>query len=149
MESKYKEKLVERQSIYIDSKRLLEWLYFVRWKVNRRDRAYLFDALLIPLVLDMISYFRRGYRFREERLESIDEFLHAFDRVDALLDLASSKKIITEKQYVVAFGWIERIGESVKNWRASARKAKQSNAASNNGCVPENEENSRGGDGFI
>ena len=147
MEPKYKEKLIERQSIYIDSKRLLEWLYFVRWKVNRRDRAYLFDVLLIPLVLDMISYFRRGYRFREERLKSIDEFLHAFDHVNDLLDMASSKKIITE--YAVAFGWIERIGDSVKNWRASARKAKQSSVASNYGGAPENEDNSRGGDGFI
>ena len=39
MERKYKERLFERQSIYIDSKRLLDWLYFVRWKVNLRDRA--------------------------------------------------------------------------------------------------------------
>ena len=31
MERKYKERLVERQSIYIDSKRLLDWLYFVRY----------------------------------------------------------------------------------------------------------------------
>ena len=149
MESKYKEKLVERQSIYIDCKRLLEWLYFVRWMVNRRDRAYLFDALLIPIVLDMIGHFRRGYRFRDERLKSIDEFLSCYDRVDALLDMASSKKIIADKSYSVALNWMNRIEESVKNWRASARKAKQSSVESNKVYAPENEDDSRGGDGFI
>ena len=149
MESKYKEKLVEKQSIYVDCKRLLEWLYDVRWKVNRKDRASLFNAYLIPDVLRMISHFKRGYRFREERLKSIDEFLYYYDDVNSLLELASSKKLITEKDYSSTFIWLVRIEESVKNWRASARKAKQSGVASNYGGAPENEDNSRGGDGFI
>ena len=84
MENRYKERLVTRQSIYIDSKRLLEWLYVVRWKVNRRDRAYLFDTLLIPYVLSMIAHFCRAFQFREERIREIDLFLFDFDRVEGL-----------------------------------------------------------------
>lgn len=152
MERKYKERLVERQSIYIDSKRLLDWLYFVRWKVNRRDRAYLFDTLLIPYTLSMIGYFYRGYRFRDERLKAIDEFLFCFDRVEALLDLASEKKIITDKSYSASLEWLVRIEDGVRQWRASARKAnkeKQPGAASNDGGSAEMELFSRGGDGLI
>lgn len=88
MENRYKERLVTRQGIYVDSKRLLEWLYGVRWKVNRRDRAYLFDTLLIPYVLSMIAHFCRAFQFREERLREIDLFLFDFDRVEGLIDMA-------------------------------------------------------------
>ena len=150
MEPIYAEKLVTSQSIYIDSKRLLEWLYFIRWKVNKRDRAYLFDTLLIPLVLDMIGHFRRGYQFKEERLKEIYEFLYAFDRVEALIDLASSQKIISDKHYTQTFVWITRIRDSMKKWRVSTKKAKNKTVTqSNDEGDAEMEISSRGGDGLI
>ena len=149
MDNRYKERLVTRQSIYIDSKRLLEWLYGVRWKVNRRDRAYLFDTLLIPYVLSMIAHFCRAFQFREERLHEIDLFLFDFDRVEGLIDMASSKKILSAKQYSATIEWTERIRESIKAWRASARKSIQPVRSSNEGARAETEDNPRGGDGLI
>lgn len=149
MENRYKDRLVTRQSIYIDSKRLLEWLYVVRWKVNRRDRVYLFDTLLIPYVLSMIAHFCRAFQFREERIREIDLFLFDFDRVEGLIDMASSRKILSAKQYSLTIGWTERIRESIKAWRTSARKSIQPVRSSNEGTHAETEDNPRGGDGLI
>lgn len=148
MDKEYKEKLVTKQSIYVDCKWLLRRMYRVRFSVPKRDRAYLFDALIIPTVLSMIGHFRRAYRFREERLNEIDQFLFDFERLKALLDLAAEEKIVREKEYSAVIEYLVRISESIRAWRASARKAR-TGSASNYGGSPEIDDKSRGGDGFM
>ena len=148
MDQQAKEKLATQPNIYVDCKMLLGRLYDIRWKVPRRDRSYLFNDLLIPISLSLITHFRKAYKFREERLKEIDLFLFEFYRFEELIDLASSKKIITEKQTASILEYLVRIRSNMDKWRKSSRKAR-SNAASNDGDVPENKESSRGGDGFM
>lgn len=148
MDQQAKEKLATQPNIYVDCKMLLGRLYDIRWKVPRRDRSYLFNDLLIPISLSLITHFRKAYKFREERLKEIDLFLFEFYRFEELIDLASSKKIINEKQIASILEYLVRIRSNMDKWRKSSRKAR-SNAASNDGDVPENKESSRGGDGFI
>lgn len=148
MDQQTKEKLATQPNIYVDCKMLLGRLYDIRWKVPRRDRSYLFNDLLIPISLSLITHFRKAYKFREERLKEIDLFLFEFYRFEELIDLASSKKIINEKQTASILEYLVRIRSNMDKWRKSSRKTR-SNAASNDGDVPENKESSRGGDGFI
>ena len=137
-----------KQSIYIDCKQLLRRLYRLRFKVAKRHRDSLFDKSLFPTLLSMISHFRRAYRFREERVKELDEFLFEFEKFNSLVDLASEEKVIDDKEYASLFEYIVRIYESVNAYRNSARKARSS-AGSNDDGASENKDDSRGGDGFI
>ena len=119
------------QSIYIDCKWLLRRLYKIRHKVAKRHRGCLFDNLLIPSVLAMLGHFRAAYKFKDRRVEELDMLLFEFERVNAIIDLTSEEKIITEKEFAALFEYIERIYNSVVAYRASARKAKFT-AGSNN-----------------
>lgn len=65
MDQQAKEKLATQPNIYVDCKMLLGRLYDIRWKVPRRDRSYLFNDLLIPISLSLITHFRKAYKFLE------------------------------------------------------------------------------------
>lgn len=109
MDLKMKGFQTNKQSIYIDCKQLLRRLYRLRFKVAKRHRDSLFDKCLIPALLGMIRHFRRAYRFRDERVKELDEFLFSFEDFNSWVDVASEEKVIKDKEYASLFEYIERI----------------------------------------
>ena len=127
MNKDYKAKLLEKAGIYIDCCQLLKCVYKLLFSMPKKDRVIIGDKI-IEYNLSMIAHFSKGFQFKECRLAEIDSFLFDFDRMKALLRMASELKILLPAKYVLLFEYIERIDEGVAKWRnaSNATKSMQS-----------------------
>ena len=127
MNKDYKAKLLEKAGIYIDCCQLLKCVYKLLFSMPKKDRVIIGDKIL-EYNLSMIAHFSKGFQFKECRLAEIDSFLFDFDRMKALLRMASELKVLLPAKYVLLFDYIERIDEGVAKWRkaSTATKSMQS-----------------------
>ena len=93
MNKDYKAKLLEKAGIYVDCCQLLKCVYKLLFSMPKKDRVIIGDKI-IEYNLSMIAHFSKGFQFKECRLAEIDSFLFDFDRMKALLRMASELKIL-------------------------------------------------------
>ena len=127
MNKDYKAKLLEKAGIYIDCCQLLKCVYKLLFSMPKKDRVIIGDKIL-EYNKSKIAHFSKGFQFKEFRLAEIDSFLFDFDRMKALLRMASELKVLLPAKYVLLFDYIERIDEGVAKWRkaSTATKSMQS-----------------------
>ena len=123
MNKDYKAKLLEKAGIYVDCCQLLKCVYKLLFSMPKKDRVIIGDKI-IEYNLSMIAHFSKGFQFKECRLAEIDSFLFDFDRMKALLRMASELKILLPAKYVLLFEYIERIDEGVAKWRNASTATK-------------------------
>ena len=102
MNKDYKAKLLEKAGIYVDCCQLLKCVYKLLFSMPKKDRVIIGDKI-IEYNLSMIAHFSKGFQFKECRLAEIDSFLFDFDRMKALLRMASELKILLPAKYVLLF----------------------------------------------
>ena len=124
MNKDYKAKLLEKAGIYVDCCQLLKCVYKLLFSMPKKDRVIIGDKI-IEYNLSMIAHFSKGFQFKECRLAEIDSFLFAFDRMKALLRMASELKILLPAKYVLLFDYIERIDEGVAKRRNASTATKR------------------------
>lgn len=112
MNKDYKAKLLEKAGIYVDCCQLLKCVYKLLFSMPKKDRVIIGDKI-IEYNLSMIAHFSKGFQFKECRLAEIDSFLFDFDRMKALLRMASELKILLPAKYVLLF--VEKALSKFKN----------------------------------